>query len=49
VRLLGRHLHRQVGRFLTLEDAIDVACGASVLVGDVLDSGVSAAISVDQR
>ena len=31
--VLGRCLHRQVGGFLTFEDAIDVAGRASVLVG----------------
>src|SRR5262249_40646114 len=30
--ILGRRLHRQVGRFLALEDAIDVSCRASVLI-----------------
>ena len=30
--VLGRRLHRQVGRLLALEDAIDVAGGASELV-----------------
>ena len=29
----GRRLHRQVGRLLALEDAVDVAGGAPVLVG----------------
>src|SRR3954451_13661690 len=32
---LGRLLHRQVGRLLTLEDAIDVAGGAPVAVDRV--------------
>ena len=31
----GRLLHRQVGRFLALEDAIDVACGAAELVDEI--------------
>ena len=30
--VLGRRLHRQVGRLLALEDAVDVAGGAPVLV-----------------
>jgi hypothetical protein len=30
--VLGRRLHWQVGRLLTLENAIDVACGAPELV-----------------
>ena len=30
--VLGRRLHRQVSRLLTLEDAIDVAGGAPILV-----------------
>src|SRR5262245_46966812 len=30
--VLGWRLHRQVGRFLTFEDAVDVAGGASILV-----------------
>src|ERR1700716_4327743 len=33
--VLGRRLHRQVGRLLALEDAVDVAGGASVLVDQV--------------
>ena len=33
--VLGRSLHRQVGRLLALEDAIDVASGASVLVEQI--------------
>ena len=28
--VLGRRLHRQVGRFLTLEDAVNVTCRATV-------------------
>src|SRR5262249_10511486 len=32
--ILGRRLHRQVGRFLALEDAIDVASGIPVLVDE---------------
>ena len=31
--VLGRRLHRQVGRLLALEDAVDVAGRAPVLVG----------------
>src|ERR1700747_3803456 len=30
--VLGRHLHRQVGWFLALEDAVDGGCRAPVLV-----------------
>ena len=31
--VLGRRLHRQVGRLLSLEDAVDIAGGSPVLVG----------------
>ena len=33
--VLGRRLHRQVGRLFALEDAIDVASGAPILVDDI--------------
>ena len=42
---LGRLLHRQVGRLLALEDAIDVAGGAPVCVGRVDPVGDQAAAS----
>src|SRR5262245_51555468 len=34
-RVLGRRLHRKVGRLLAFEDAIDVAGGAPVLVDEI--------------
>ena len=37
--VLGRRLHRQVGRLLALEDAVDVAGGASILVDQVRPVG----------
>src|SRR5215510_11206545 len=40
---LGRLLHGQVSRFLALEDAIDVAGGASVLVDRIRPIGEQAA------
>jgi hypothetical protein len=43
--VLGRRLHRQVGWFLALEDAIDVDCGAAELVDDVISVRDQAAIS----
>jgi hypothetical protein len=33
--ILGRRLHRKVGRLLALEDAIDIACGKSVLADGI--------------
>src|SRR5262249_25451717 len=42
--ILGRCLHRKVGRFLALEDAIDVAGGATVLVYFVRSVGDKATI-----
>jgi hypothetical protein len=33
--VLGRRLHRQVGRLLTPKDAIDVGCRAPVLVDEI--------------
>ena len=41
--VLGRRLHRQVGRLLALEDAIDVAGRAAVLVDDIRPIGDQAA------
>ena len=41
--VLGRRLHRQVGRLLALEDAIDVAGRAPVLVDQVGPIGDQAA------
>ena len=41
--VLGRRLHRQVGRLLALEDAIDVAGGAPVLVDEIGPIGNQAA------
>ena len=52
--VLGRRLHRQVGRLLALEDAIDVAGGAPVLVdrirpiGDQAAGGDEEAFEVDR-
>ena len=42
--VLGRRLHRQVGRLLALEDAIDVAGGSPVLVGEIRPVGDQAAV-----
>ena len=41
--VLGRRLHRQVGRLLALEDAIDVAGRAPVLIGQIGPIGDQAA------
>ena len=41
--VLGRRLHRQVGRLLALEDAIDVAGRAAVLVDRIRPVGDQAA------
>ena len=41
--VLGRRLHRQVGRLLALEDAVDVAGGAPVLVDVIRPIGDQAA------
>ena len=52
--VLGRRLHRQVGRLLALQDAIDIAGGAPVLVdeirpvGDQAAGGDEVAIGVDR-
>ena len=52
--VLGRRLHRQVGRLLALEDAVDVAGRAPVLVdeirpiGDQAAGGDEEAIGVDR-
>ena len=42
--VLGRRLHRKVGRLLALEDAIDVAGRAPVLVDDIRPVGDQAAV-----
>ena len=42
--VLGRRLHRQVGGLLALEDAIDVAGRAAVLVDDIRPIGDQAAV-----
>ena len=41
--VLGRRLHRQVGRLLALEDAVDIASGAPVLVEPIRPVGDQAA------
>ena len=41
--VLGRRLHRQVGRLLALEDAVDVAGRAPVLVDQIRPIGDQAA------
>ena len=41
--VLGRRLHRQVGGLLALEDAVDVAGGAAVLVDPIRPIGDQAA------
>ena len=41
--VLGRRLHRQVGRLLALEDAVDVAGRAPVLVDEIRPIGDQAA------
>ena len=38
--VLGRRLHRQVGRLLTFEDAIDIAGCASILVDNIRPIGI---------
>ena len=45
--VLGRRLHRQVGRLLALEDAIDIAGRAPVLVDEIGPIGDQAA-AVDE-
>ena len=43
--VLGRRLHRQVGRLFALQDAIDVAGGAAILievVGPIADQAAGA-------
>ena len=42
--VFGRRLHRQVGRLLALEDAIDVAGREAVLVDDIRPIGDQAAV-----
>ena len=41
--VLGRRLHRQIGRLLALEDAIDIAGRAPVLIDEVRPVGDQAA------
>jgi hypothetical protein len=51
--VLGRRLHRQVGWFLALEDAINVAGGAAVMIdlirhmGDQATAGDEVAQGID--
>ena len=47
--VLGRRLHRQVGRLLALEDAIDIAGGAPVLVEQIGPVGDQAAAGDKKR
>ena len=47
--VLGRRLHRQVGRLLALEDAIDVAGRAPVLVDQIRPVGDQAAGGDERR
>ena len=37
--VLGRRLHRQIGRLLALEDAVDVAGGTPVLIVEIRPVG----------
>ena len=46
---LGRRLHRQVGRLLALEDAVDVAGRAPVLVDKIRPIGDQAAGGDEER
>src|SRR5262249_38620288 len=43
--VLGRRLHRQVGRLLALENAVDVRCRAPILVEEIRTIGDPAASS----
>ena len=45
--VLGRRLHRQVGRLLALEDAVDIAGRAPVLVDRIGSIGDQAAVGDD--
>ena len=47
--VLGRRLHRQVGRLLALEDAVDVAGRAPVLVDLIRPIGDQAAAGDEER
>jgi hypothetical protein len=47
--VLGRRLYRQVGGFLALEDAIDVAGGTSILVDPIRPIGDQAAAGDEER
>ena len=47
--VLGRRLHWQVGWLLALEDAIDVAGRAPVLVDDIRPIGDQAAVGDEER
>jgi hypothetical protein len=42
--VLGRHLHRQVGRLCTAQDAVDVCCRLSKYVDDINPVGHKSAI-----
>ena len=46
--VLGRRLHRQVGRLLALEDAIDIAGRAAVLVDVIRPIGDQAAVGDEE-
>ena len=46
--VLGRRLHRQVGRLLALEDAVDVSWRAPVLVEEIRPIGDQAA-AIDEK
>src|SRR6266700_8286582 len=47
--ILHRRLHWQIGRLLALEDAIDIRCGATVLVNDIGSVGHQAAPAREVR
>ena len=47
--VLGRRLHRQIGRLLALEDAVDIAGGAAVLVDEIRPIGDQAASDDEER
>ena len=42
--ILGRRLHREVGRLLALEDAVDIASGAPTMIEEIRPVGDEAAI-----
>ena len=47
--VLGRCLHRQIGRFLALEDAIDIVGRLSVMVDEIRSIGDQAAGGTKKR